>query len=294
MTELKNRYEFELFYDVQDGNPNGDPDLGNQPRMDIETGHGLVTDVCLKRKVRNYVMLAKKEEPGYKIFVKEKAVLNNMIEEKWDEAADGKSVSEVKKDKKKEKVEKSARQLLCEDYFDIRAFGAVLSTGDKGAGQVRGPVQLTFSRSIDPIVVSEHSITRMAVTNEKDAEKERTMGRKYTVPYALYRVHGFISPMLASQTGFDEEDLALFWETLQNMFEVDRSAARGLMSARRLVVFKHSSPLGNASAEELFNRIECSKKEGVEAPRSFKDYEITLDGNPLTERMTVVNVGGEQ
>ncbi|WP_288297619.1 type I-C CRISPR-associated protein Cas7/Csd2 [Pyramidobacter piscolens] len=291
MSELKNRYEFVLLYDVQDGNPNGDPDLGNQPRMDLETGYGLVTDVCLKRKVRNYVMLTRGNQKGYDIFVKEKAVLNNMIAEKWDEAADGKTPKEVKEAKETQNVENKARDLLCKDYYDIRTFGAVLSTGDKGAGQVRGPIQLTFSRSYDPIVVAEHSITRMAVTNEKDADKERTMGRKYTVPYALYCARGFVSPQLAAQTGFSEEDLELFWEALLNMFEYDRSAARGLMTARRLVIFKHNSPLGNASAESLFERVVCRKNDGVSTPRAFGDYRITLDGAPLTEVKKVVAVG---
>lgn len=291
MSELKNRYEFVLLYDVQDGNPNGDPDLGNQPRMDLETGYGLVTDVCLKRKVRNYVMLTRGNQKGYDIFVKEKAVLNNMIAEKWDEAADGKTPKEVKEAKETQNVENKARDLLCKDYYDIRTFGAVLSTGDKGAGQVRGPIQLTFSRSYDPIVVAEHSITRMAVTNEKDADKERTMGRKYTVPYALYCARGFVSPQLAAQTGFSEEDLELFWEALLNMFEYDRSAARGLMTARRLVIFKHNSPLGNASAEGLFERVVCRKNDGVSTPRAFGDYRITLDGAPLTEVKKVVAVG---
>ena len=291
MSELKNRYEFVLLYDVQDGNPNGDPDLGNQPRMDLETGYGLVTDVCLKRKVRNYVMLTRGNQKGYDIFVKEKAVLNNMIAEKWDEAADGKTPKEVKEAKETQNVENKARDLLCKDCYDIRTFGAVLSTGDKGAGQVRGPIQLTFSRSYDPIVVAEHSITRMAVTNEKDADKERTMGRKYTVPYALYCARGFVSPQLAAQTGFSEEDLELFWEALLNMFEYDRSAARGLMTARRLVIFKHNSPLGNASAESLFERVVCRKNDGVSTPRAFGDYRITLDGAPLTEVKKVVAVG---
>ena len=291
MSELKNRYEFVLLYDVQDGNPNGDPDLGNQPRMDLETGYGLVTDVCLKRKVRNYVMLTRGNQKGYDIFVKEKAVLNNMIAEKWDEAADGKTPKEVKEAKETQNVENKARDLLCKDYYDIRTFGAVLSTGDKGAGQVRGPIQLTFSRSYDPIVVAEHSITRMAVTNEKDADKERTMGRKYTVPYALYCARGFVSPQLAAQTGFSEEDLELFWEALLNMFEYDRSAARGLMTARRLVIFKHNRPLGNASAESLFERVVCRKNDGVSTPRAFGDYRITLDGAPLTEVKKVVAVG---
>ena len=291
MSKLENRYEFMLLFDVQDGNPNGDPDLGNQPRMDLETSYGLVTDVCLKRKVRNYVMLTQNDKPGYDIFVKEKAVLNTMIAAEWDKAAGGRKPDEVKKAKETQKVELAARKLLCEKYFDIRTFGAVLSTGDKGAGQVRGPIQLTFSRSFDPIVVAEHSITRMAVTNEKDEEKERTMGRKYTVPYALYAARGFVSPQLAAQTGFSQEDLELFWEALLNMFEFDRSAARGLMTARHLVIFRHATALGCASAESLFERVVCRRKEGVGVPRKFSDYAVTLDGEPLTETKKVVEVG---
>ena len=290
MTDINSRYEFMLLFDVQDGNPNGDPDLGNQPRMDLETGLGLITDVCLKRKVRNYVMLTHGEEEGYDIFVKEKAVLNNLIGAEWDKAADGKTPEEVKKAKKSQEVEKDARQRLCKKYFDIRAFGAVLSTGDKSAGQVRGPLQLTFSRSFDPIVVAEHSITRMAVTNERDEEKERTMGRKYTVPYALYAVRGFLSPQLAEQTGFTQKDLDLFWEALINMFEFDRSAARGLMTARHLVIFKHSTKLGNTTAESQFERVKCQRKPDVNVPRKFSDYEVTLDGTPLTETKKVVDV----
>ena len=287
MSELKNRYEFVLLYDVQDGNPNGDPDLGNQPRMDLETGYGLVTDVCLKRKVRNYVMLTRGNQKGYDIFVKEKAVLNNMIAEKMGRSRRRQNAERGEGSKRNpERREQGPRSAV-----HIRTFGAVLSTGDKGAGQVRGPIQLTFSRSYDPIVVAEHSITRMAVTNEKDADKERTMGRKYTVPYALYCARGFVSPQLAAQTGFSEEDLELFWEALLNMFEYDRSAARGLMTARRLVIFKHNSPLGNASAESLFERVVCRKNDGVSTPRAFGDYRITLDGAPLTEVKKVVAVG---
>ncbi|MBQ9424187.1 MAG: type I-C CRISPR-associated protein Cas7/Csd2 [Pyramidobacter sp.] len=291
MSEIKNRYEFVLLFDVQDGNPNGDPDLGNQPRMDLETGYGLVTDVCLKRKVRNYVVLTHGEKAGYDIFVKEKAVLNTLIAAEWDNAAGGRKPDEVKKAKESQKVELAARKLLCEKYFDVRAFGAVLSTGDKGAGQVRGPLQLTFSRSFDPIVVAEHSITRMAVTNEKDEEKERTMGRKYTIPYALYAARGFVSPQLAAQTGFSQEDLDLFWESLLNMFEFYRSAARGLMTTRHLVIFEHKTALGSASAESLFERIACTRRDGVDVPRKFSDYVVTLDGMPLTETKKIVEVG---
>lgn len=274
---IKNRYDFVLFFDVQDGNPNGDPDAGNLPRMDAETGYGLVTDVCLKRKVRNYVHLVKEAKRPFDIFIKEKAVLNMLIDESHE-------IDEVKKQKKPAEKTESARQWMCENYYDIRTFGAVMSTG-KNAGQVRGPVQLTFSRSVDPIIATEHSITRMAVTTEADAEKQqgdnRTMGRKYTVPYALYRAHGFISPHLAGQTGFSEDDLELFWQALRDMFDHDRSAARGLMGTRKLVVFKHDSALGNASAQQLFEMVANPSLKDTEKPaRAFSDYtdiEVTGD-----------------
>ena len=289
MTMLTNRYDFVLLFDVQDGNPNGDPDLGNQPRIDLETGVGLVTDVCLKRKVRNYVMFTKNGVDHYDIFIKEKGVLNRFISEEWDIDSGKRTPAEVKKAQESQKIESDARTRMCKRYFDVRTFGAVMSTGDKGAGQVRGPIQMTFSRSYDPIVVAEHCITRMAVTNEKDLEKERTMGRKYTVPYALYCAHGFVSPFLAAQTGFSKEDLELFWEALLNMFEFDRSAARGLMSTRHLVIFEHKSSLGNAFAESSFERIKCEKL--AEIPRAFSDYKVMLDGERLTEIKKVVNVG---
>lgn len=220
MKELKNRIDFVYMFDVQDGNPNGDPDAGNLPRVDAETGMGLVTDVCLKRKVRNYVQVARNQEDGYDIFIKEKAVLNTLIDKAHDDV-------EVKTAKDKTEA---ARRFMCKNYFDIRTFGAVMSTG-KNAGQVRGPIQLTFARSVDPVATAEHSITRMAVATEKEADKQeggnRTMGRKATVPYGLYVCHGFVSANLAQQTGFSEDDLALFWEALKNMFDTDRSAARG-------------------------------------------------------------------
>lgn len=273
---LKNRYDFALIFDVKDGNPNGDPDAGNLPRVDAETGCGLITDVCLKRKVRNYVHLTKELKNPYGIFVQEKAVLNTLIDQAHEQEG-------VKAKEKGEKTE-AARRWMCSQYFDVRTFGAVMSTG-KNAGQVRGPVQLTFGRSVDPIVTLEHSITRMAVATEAEAEKQsgdnRTMGRKNTVPYGIYVAHGFISPHLAAQTGFNEADLELFWEALQNMFEHDRSAARGLMSTRKLVVFKHDSALGNAPAHSLFERIAVTRKDAAKPARAFSDYEITLDGKPL-------------
>ena len=279
MSELKNRIDFVYIFDVQDGNPNGDPDAGNLPRVDAETGMGLVTDVCLKRKVRNYVQVAKNCSDGYDIFIKEKAVLNKSIE-----AAHEQESVKTATDKTS-----AARDFMCRKYFDIRTFGAVMSTG-KNAGQVRGPIQLTFARSIDPIAAMEHSITRMAVATEKEAEKQggdnRTMGRKATVPYGLYVCHGFISANLAKQTGFSEEDLALFWDALKNMFDVDRSAARGLMSAQKLIVFKHDSMLGNAPANKLFDLVKVEKKcEG--APRLFSDYSVTIAKDALPAGVTI-------
>ena len=279
MSELKNRIDFVYIFDVQDGNPNGDPDAGNLPRVDAETGMGLVTDVCLKRKVRNYVQTAKGQANGYDIFIKEKAVLNTLIDKAHDD-------SEVKVANDKTEA---ARMFMCKNYYDIRTFGAVMSTG-KNAGQVRGAIQLIFARSVDTIATAEHSITRMAVATEKEAEKQsgdnRTMGRKATVPYGLYVCHGFVSANLAQQTGFSEEDLELFWDALKNMFDVDRSAARGLMSAQKLIVFKHDSVLGNAPANKLFDLVKVEKVcDG--APRSFNDYTVTIDKAGLPANVTV-------
>ena len=271
MSELKNRIDFVYVFDVQDGNPNGDPDAGNLPRVDAETGMGLVTDVCLKRKVRNYVQVAKDLADGYDVFIKEKAVLNNSID-----AAHEEEIVKSAKDKTL-----AARDVMCKNFYDIRTFGAVMSTG-KNAGQVRGPIQMTFARSVDPIAAAEHSITRVAVATEKEAEKQggenHTMGRKATVPYGLYVCHGFISANLAKQTGFSEEDLEIFFDALKNMFDVDRSAARGLMSAQKLIVFRHDSVLGNAPANKLFDLVQIEKKTDG-APRSFKDYEVTIGSN---------------
>ena len=279
MSELKNRIDFVYIFDVQDGNPNGDPDAGNLPRVDAETGMGLVTDVCLKRKVRNYVQVAKDCAEGYDIFIKEKAVLNKSIDAAHEEESVKNATDKTS----------AARDIMCRKYYDIRTFGAVMSTG-KNAGQVRGPIQLTFARSVEPIAAMEHSITRMAVATEKEAEKQggdnRTMGRKATVPYGLYVCHGFISANLANQTGFSEEDLALFWDALKNMFDVDRSAARGLMSAQKLIVFKHDSVLGNAPANKLFDLVKVEKKcEG--APRAFSDYTVTINRKALPAGVTI-------
>lgn len=279
MSEINNRIDFIYIFDVQDGNPNGDPDAGNLPRIDAETGMGLVTDVCLKRKVRNYVQVAKGLSEGYDIFIKEKAILNSEIDKAHDD-------EEVKKAKDKTAA---ARLFMCKNYYDIRTFGAVMSTG-KNAGQVRGPIQFTFARSVDPIATAEHSITRMAVATENEAEKQngdnRTMGRKVTVPYGLYVCHGFISASLAKQTGFSEEDLQLFFEALKNMFDVDRSAARGLMSAQKLIVFRHDSILGNAPANKLFDLVKIEKNTD-NPPRAFGDYTVTIDKNAIPTGVTV-------
>lgn len=279
MSELKNRIDFVYIFDVQDGNPNGDPDAGNLPRVDAETGMGLVTDVCLKRKVRNYVQVAKGCINGYDIFIKEKAVLNKSI----DAAHENESVKNAK-DKTS-----AARDIMCRKFYDIRSFGAVMATG-KNAGQVRGPIQFTFARSVDSIATMEHSITRMAVATEKESEKQsgdnRTMGRKATVPYGLYVCHGFISANLARQTGFSEEDLSLFWDALKNMFDMDRSAARGLMSAQKLIVFKHESLLGNAPANKLFDLVKVEKQCNG-APRKFADYKVTVETQKLPFGVTI-------
>lgn len=268
---LTKRYDFVFLFDVKDGNPNGDPDAGNMPRVDPETGMGLVTDVCLKRKVRNYVQMAFGGKPGYDIFIREKGVLNALIDKSHED-------EEVKAKEKGAKTE-AARQFMCKKYFDVRTFGAVMSTG-KNAGQVRGPVQLTFARSVEPIVTLEHSITRMAVATEAEAEKQsgdnRTMGRKYTVPYGLYRCHGFISPHFAGQCQFTEADLEVFWTALVNMFEHDHSAARGEMNARGLYVFEHESALGNAPAHTLFERVSVAKNTASPA-RSFGDYTVAIN-----------------
>ena len=300
MSEIKNRYDFMLVFDVKDGNPNGDPDAGNLPRVDAETGQGLVTDVCLKRKVRNYVQLTKVGDPGYGIFVKEKAILNKEIEAAYaklnidlekspSDSADGKKRNKAGQGQGGE-IDKARRQ-MCADYYDIRTFGAVMSTG-ANAGQVRGPVQLTFARSVDPIVTLEHSITRMAVATEAEAEKQggdnRTMGRKNTVPYGLYVAYGFVSPALAKQTGFSEDDLSLLWQALREMFEHDRSAARGLMATERLIVFKHDSALGNASASNLFDLVKISKKPDVSCPRSFADYSVSIDESALPSGVSLI------
>ncbi len=276
---IQNRYDFVLLFDVKDGNPNGDPDAGNLPRMDAETGRGLVTDVSLKRKVRNFVGLVKGEQPPFEIYVKEKAVLNNQHKRAYVGIGKAELLEGDDKKRKGGDAVDEARQWMCRNFYDVRTFGAVMSTGIN-CGQVRGPIQLTFARSVDPIVALEHSITRMAVATEAEAEKQsgdnRTMGRKFTVPYGLYAAHGFVSSFLAKQTGFDENDLELLWQALAQMFEHDRSAARGEMSTRGLYVFKHDSELGNAPAHKLFELIQA-KKNTEEPARDFSDYTVTID-----------------
>ncbi len=293
---IQNRYDFVLLFDVKDGNPNGDPDAGNLPRLDAETGRGLVTDVCLKRKVRNYVGLVKEEKPPYEIYVKEKAILNKTHERAYVAiGAEDMLKADDKKRKGGDKVE-DARQWMCSNFYDVRTFGAVMSTG-VNCGQVRGPVQITFGRSIDPIVVSEHSITRMAVTTEKEAENQsgdnRTMGRKFTVPYGLYMAHGFVSASLAEQTtgtGFNDDDLKLLWDSLANMFEHDRSASRGEMTTRGLYVFKHENKLGNAHSHKLFERIRPHLNISGSVPRSFEDYKVEVNGDNLPNGVELIRV----
>jgi CRISPR-associated protein Csd2 len=359
--DLKNRYDFIYLFDVKDGNPNGDPDAGNLPRVDAETGNGLVTDVCLKRKVRNYVGLIKEEKPPYEIYVKEKAVLGRSHVKAFNELGislgedarkqipselqdaledielpDGMTletddensflvvgfdadISEIKKRIKEMNLSKEiknifndilksgkfrkpttaetdrGREWMCKHFYDIRTFGAVMSLKSApNCGQVRGPIQLTFARSVDPVITFEHSITRMAVATEKEAEKQggdnRTMGRKFTIPYGLYRAYGFISAPLAKQTGFSEEDLSLFWEALQNMFEHDRSAARGLMSAQRLIIFKHASPMGNRPAQDLFDRVKIERRNANEPVRDFSGYKVSVDGKEPVDFKTIISI----
>ena len=293
MMAIQNRYDFVLLFDVTDGNPNGDPDAGNLPRLDAETGHGLMTDVCLKRKVRNHVTLAEGGKPGCEIYVKEKAILNQQHARAYEALGIDLSKDEGKR-KGGDRVEE-ARDKMCEMFYDVRTFGAVMGLGIN-CGQVRGPVQITFARSIDPIVALEHSITRMAVATEAEAEKQggdnRTMGRKHTVPYGLYRAHGFISAHLAEQTKFSDDDLKILWAALANMFEHDRSAARGEMTTRGLYVFKHEGKLGNAPAHTLFARITARKKDAAAPARAFGDYEVAVNDVGLPAGVTLTKVVG--
>ena len=310
MTTIKNRYDFVFLFDVKDGNPNGDPDFDNMPRTDEETNHGLVTDVCIKRKIRNYVQLLKGLKAPYDIFIREGNVLNPLIKQM-------RNVADKEEDDEKKAVAKG-RMKMCEQYYDIRTFGAVMSTGDekaegdsnedvnedgskgkkskkkgsekkiKGLGVVRGPVQLTFARSIDPVDAKSHSVTRCCITKESDAEnKSNTIGNKNTVSYGLYRMHGFISATDAAKTGFSEEDKELLFEAIINAFENDHAAARGEMNPRALIVFKHESHLGNARAGQLFDLVKVEKKKGIEYPRSFSDYTVTIDKVGLPANVTV-------
>lgn len=282
-----NRYDFICLFEVKDANPNGDPDAGNLPRIDPETGHGLVTDVCLKRKVRNYVTMRHENEPPHEIYFSDGRVLNQLHERAYESIGE-KPAKRLPKDQEK------ARQLtafMCRNFYDIRTFGAVMST-DVNCGQVRGPVQLSFARSVDPVVTLEHAITRSSVTNERDLKKERTMGRKFTVPYGLYRSQGFVNPFLAEQTGFDDDDLRLLWEALERAFEFDASAARppGSMCVRRLIIFEHGSQLGNAPSHLLFESVTVKRRDGVDVARRFDDYEVSVhdadawDGVRILER----------
>lgn len=284
---IKNRYEFTILFDVENGNPNGDPDAGNMPRIDPETGYGIVTDVCLKRKIRNCVETMCEDKEGYKIYIKDGVPLNESDNTAYIAfGTDEKKIKELKKDDPE--IDKKICQFMCNNFFDIRTFGAVMTTFVKAAlncGQVRGPVQMGFARSIDPIVTQEVTITRVAITTKKDAENKSTeMGRKYIVPYALYRVDGYISANLARKvTGFSEDDLALLWQAIINMFEYDHSAARGNMAVRELIVFKHATELGNAPAYKLFDTVSVKRREGVIAARSYNDYEVEVAEHKLPE-----------
>ncbi len=278
---IQNRYDFVFFFDVTNGNPNGDPDAGNMPRIDPETGHGFVTDVCIKRKIRNYVQISRGSEPRYDIYIKEKAMLQDVrkfaLEQTVQESSKEKSSIETNK------------MIMCSKFFDIRTFGAVMSTKEFNSGQVRGPVQLGFARSIDPIIPMEISITRMAVETQKEAENQsgdnRTMGKKHIVPYALYKISGQVSPNLAAKTRFCEDDLKLLWEAFANMFDHDKSAARGEMAPRRLVIFRHESALGNAPAHKLVEAVTACRKNPSVAARCFSDYEIAVDKSVLSDNV---------
>lgn len=287
---IKNRYEFSVLFDVENGNPNGDPDAGNMPRIDTETGYGIVTDVCLKRKIRNCIETMCEDKTGYKIYIKEGVPLNSSDKTAFQAFnVDEKDIKNLKKNNPD--IDNKICKFMCDNFFDIRTFGAVMTTFVKAAlncGQVRGPVQLGFARSIDPIVTQEVTITRVAITTEKDADTKSTeMGRKYIVPYALYRVDGYISANLARKvTGFNEDDLALLWQAIINMFEYDHSAARGNMAVRKLIVFKHDSELGNAPAYKLFDTIHVAKKAEVIASRSYTDYDVVVDYDKVPEGVT--------
>jgi len=287
---IENRYEFIYFFDVENGNPNGDPDADNMPRTDPETNHGIVTDVCLKRKIRNYVEMVKDNQSPHRIYVREKAVLNRIHEEAHTALNIQEQDPEQKRKGKGIEVEK-AREWMCSNFYDVRTFGAVMSTG-VNCGQVRGPIQLNFAKSVDPIVSMDISITRMAVTTEKEEEAQdgdnRTMGRKHIIPYALYRAEGYVSPYLAAKTGFSKDDLDLFWGALTNMFEHDHSAARGKMCMRNLIVFQHDSRLGNAPSDDLFKLVDVGRSSHTELPaRSISDYNIVINYNSVPDGVSL-------
>ena len=296
MEAIKNRYEFVVLFDVENGNPNGDPDAGNMPRIDPETGYGLVTDVCLKRKIRNYVEMVKEGVPGYRIYIKDGVPLNASDREACEYLGIEASKEALKAAKKNdEHIDEKIRDFMCQNFYDIRTFGAVMTTFVKGAlncGQVRGPVQLGFARSVDPILPQEVTITRVAITTEADAENKGTeMGRKYIVPYGLYRVEGYLSANLARKTtGFSEDDLNLLWTAILNMFENDHSAARGNMAVRELIVFKHDSEFGNAPAYKLFDTVKVAHKPDVVAPRSYSDYTVEVDEAALPAGVTCIRM----
>ena len=320
MEAIKNRYDFVILFDVENGNPNGDPDSGNMPRIDPETGYGLVTDVCLKRKIRNYVEMVKEKDPNYGIYIKENVPLNTSDNEAYDYLGiEPAKVADAKK--KKENLDIEIRDFMCKNFYDIRTFGAVMTTFVKdklNCGQVRGPVQLSFAKSVDPIMPQEVTITRVAITTEADAEKKGTeMGRKYIIPYGLYRCEGYISANLARKvtgfseddlsllwkallnmfenlarktTGFSEEDLELLWQAIMNMFEVDHAAARGKMATRELIVFKHDSELGNAPAYKLFDLVKAERREGVDTPRAYSDYNVSVDEAALPSGVECIRI----
>lgn len=288
MTAISNRYEFVYLFDVTNGNPNGDPDAGNLPRLDPETNQGLVTDVCLKRKIRNFVQLAKEDSAGYAIYMQEKAILNNQNLEAYKALGLKHESKKLPKDQEKAKA---ITEWMCQHFFDVRAFGAVMTT-DVNSGQVRGPIQISFAKSIEPVLPLEISITRMAVTTEREAEAQggdnRTMGRKHIIPYGLYRAHGFISAKLAERSGFSDEDLQVVWQALQMMFEHDHSAARGEMSARKLIVFKHQDALGNAPSHKLFEAVTVERVTDASSPaRAFSDYQVTIDREAIPASVEV-------
>ena len=302
---IKNRYEFVILFDVENGNPNGDPDAGNMPRLDPETGYGIVTDVCLKRKIRNYVETVREDEKGYRIYIKDGVPLNASDDDGFiyagiENASEMKNEDLKKVIKQRESegvdVDRQVKEFMCGNFFDIRTFGAVMTTMVKGnlnCGQIRGPVQLGFARSIDPIVPQEVTITRVAITTKADAEnKDTEMGRKYIVPYALYRVEGYVSANLARKvTGFSEEDLELLWQAILGMFEFDRSAARGKMAVRELIIFKHDTELGCAPAWKLFDTVSVARKDGVVSPRCYGDYTVTVDVDSLPDGVTCRRMG---